>query len=161
MSLEIRPAAPGDEAVVLGFITKLAVYEKLLHQVMASEADIAEGLFGAVPRCHCDLASWHGEPAGFALWFYNFSTFAGKAGIYLEDLFVEPHLRGHGIGKALLRHLARRCVAEGLPRLQWSVLNWNAPSIDFYKSIGARAQDEWTVYRITGTELERLAQSRS
>ena len=123
----------------------------------SSDLDIAEALFGSAPRCRCDLAFADGEPAGFALWFYNFSTFRGKAGIYLEDLFVEPHMRGHGIGKALLRHLARRCLAEGLPRLQWWVLDWNAPSIAFYESLGAVAQDEWTVYRVSGAALEELA----
>jgi GNAT superfamily N-acetyltransferase len=157
MTLEIRSASPGDEGLVLGFIRKLAEYEKLLHEVEASEADLGAALFGAPPRCHCDLAFWDGAPAGFALWFYNFSTFKGKAGIYLEDLFVEPHLRGHGIGRALLRHLARRCVAEGLPRLQWWVLDWNAPSIAFYKSLGARPMDEWTVFRVSGEDLKGLA----
>ena len=158
MSLAIRSALPDEASLVLGFIRKLAEYEKLSHEVMASETEIAESLFGQSPRCSCDLAFWNGVPAGFALWFYNFSTFKGRAGIYLEDLFVEPRFRGHGIGKALLQHLARRCVAEGLPRLQWSVLDWNTPSIDFYKSIGARAQDEWTVMRVSGTELEVLAE---
>ncbi len=157
MSLSIREAAPGEEGAVLAFIRKLADYEKLSHEVVASEADLREALFGIAPRCHCALAFWQGEPAGFALWFYNFSTFRGKAGIYLEDLFVEPHLRGHGIGKALLRHLAKRCLAEGLPRLQWWVLDWNTPSIAFYKSIGAKPQDEWTVFRVSGPELEALA----
>jgi diamine N-acetyltransferase len=157
MTLEIRPAKPGDEGLVLEFVRKLADYEKLLHEVAASEADIREALFGATPRCQCDLAYWNGEPVGFALWFYNFSTFAGKAGIYLEDLFVEPQFRGKGIGKALLKNLARRCVEEGLPRLQWSVLNWNEPSIAVYKAMGAKPVDEWTVYRVTGPELEALA----
>jgi len=157
MSLAIREARPGEAGLVLAFIRKLADYEKLAYEAVASEADIAEALFGATPRCRCDLAFWNGEPAGFALWFYNFSTFRGKAGIYLEDLFVEPHLRGHGIGKALLRHLARRCVDEGLPRLQWWVLDWNKPSIAFYGSLGAVAQDEWTVYRVSGAALEELA----
>ncbi|MBI2717471.1 MAG: GNAT family N-acetyltransferase [Rhizobiales bacterium] len=157
MSLEIREARPGEEGLVLAFIGKLADYEKLSHEVMASEADIAAGLFGDAPRCHCHLAFWKNEPAGFALWFYNFSTFKGRAGIYLEDLFVEPNLRGHGIGKALLATLARRCVAEGLPRLQWWVLDWNAPSIAFYQSLGAVPQDEWTVFRVSGEALERLA----
>jgi GNAT superfamily N-acetyltransferase len=158
MSLLIREAQSGEVKLVLSFIRKLADYEKLSHEVVASEADIEDALFGKPPRCFCDLAFWNGEPAGFALWFYNFSTFRGKAGIYLEDLFVDPHLRGHGIGKALLKHLARRCVAEGLPRLQWWVLDWNAPSIDFYKSLGAKPQDEWTVFRVSGPELEALAQ---
>ena len=155
--LEIRQAEPGEEAQVLAFIRKLADYEKLLHDVVASEDDIREALFGASPRCHCELAFWEGEPAGFALWFYNFSTFAGKAGIYLEDLYVEPHLRGRGIGKALLKHLAKRCVAEGLPRLQWWVLDWNEPSIAAYKAMGAKPMDEWTVYRVSGAELSALA----
>ena len=155
--LEIRQAEPGEEAQVLAFIRKLADYEKLLHDVTASEDDIREALFGASPRCHCELAFWEGEPAGFALWFYNFSTFAGKAGIYLEDLYVEPHLGGRGIGKALLKHLAKRCVAEGLPRLQWWVLDWNEPSIAAYKAMGAKPMDEWTVYRVSGAELSALA----
>ena len=157
MTLEIRPARRGEEGLVLSFIAKLADYEKLAHEVTATEADLREGLFGREPRCHCDLAFWNGAPAGFALWFYNFSTFAGKAGIYLEDLFVEPELRGRGIGKALLKTLARRCMAEGLPRLQWWVLDWNEPSIAVYKSLGAKPMDEWTVFRVSGPELEVLA----
>ena len=157
MSLVIRPARPGEEGLVLSFIMKLAEYEKLAHEVTASADDLREGLFGREPRCHCHLAFWNGEPAGFALWFYNFSTFAGKAGIYLEDLFVEPQLRGKGIGKALLKTLARRCVEEGLPRLQWWVLDWNEPSIAVYRSLGARPMDEWTVFRVSGPELEALA----
>lgn len=158
MSLVIRAAQPGEAGLVLGFIRKLADYEKLLHEVAATEADIDRSLFGPAPRCSCDLAFWNGAPAGFAVWFYNFSTFAGRAGIYLEDLFVEPRFRGHGIGKALLKHLARRCVAEGLPRLQWWVLDWNAPSIAFYESLGAKPMDEWTVFRVSGAELEALAE---
>ena len=158
MTLAIRAAEPADTELVYGFIRKLADYEKLVHEVVAAEADIREALFGISPRCVCDLAFWQGQPAGFALWFYNFSTFRGKAGIYLEDLFVEPSLRGHGIGKALLKHLARRCVDEGLPRLQWWVLDWNKPSIEFYKSLGAEPQDEWTVFRVSGEALDRLAQ---
>jgi diamine N-acetyltransferase len=158
MSLTIREAQPGEAGVVHSFIVKLAEYEKLASEVVATEGNIHEALFGATPRCICDLAFWNQEPAGFALWFYNFSTFSGKAGIYLEDLFVEPHLRGHGIGKALLRHLAQRCVKGGLRRLQWWVLDWNKPSIEFYKSIGAQAQDEWTVFRVSGEALKKLAQ---
>jgi GNAT superfamily N-acetyltransferase len=155
--LEIRTARPGDEALVLEFIVKLAAYEKLQHEVVATEADISKALFDTPPRCHCDLAFWDSEPAGFALWFYNFSTFAGKAGIYLEDLYVEPHLRGRGIGKALLKTLAQRCVAEDLPRLQWWVLDWNAPAIAAYQAMGAKPMDEWTVYRLTGPDLKALA----
>lgn len=156
MTIEIREVRRGEEALVFGFIRKLAEYEELLHEVAASEEHIREALFGKPPRCRCELAFWHGEPAGFALWFYNFSTFAGKAGIYLEDLFVEPELRGKGIGRALLKHLARRCLREDLPRLQWSVLNWNAPAIEAYKAMGAKPVDEWTVYRVSGPELQEL-----
>ncbi len=159
VSLSIRLAVAGDELLVFDFIRKLADYENLLHEVQATVEDIRDGLFGTEPRCHCDLAYWNGEPAGFALWFYNYSTFRGKAGIYLEDLFVDKDKRGNGIGKALLKHLAKRCVAEDLPRLQWWVLNWNAPSIEFYKSLGATPQDEWTVYRVSGDALTGLAAS--
>jgi GNAT superfamily N-acetyltransferase len=157
VSLSIRAAVAGDEQLVFDFVRKLADYENLLHEVEAKVEDIREGLFGAPPRCHCDLAFWNKEPAGFALWFYNYSTFRGRAGIYLEDLFVDKENRGKGIGKGLLKHLAQRCVAEGLPRLQWWVLDWNAPSIEFYKSLGAVPQEEWTVYRMSGGALEALA----
>jgi GNAT superfamily N-acetyltransferase len=157
MRLEIRAAVLGDEHLVHDYICKLAEYEKLMHEVDATVDDISEGLFGETPRAHCDLAYWDGEPAGFALWFYNFSTFRGRASIYLEDLFVDPSRRGLGIGKALVQHLARRCIAEDLPRLQWWVLDWNAPSIEFYKSLGATPQDEWTVFRVSGDALQKLA----
>ena len=157
MALNIRRARPDEAGLVLSLVRELAEYEKLLHEVQATEADIAAALFGSDPRLFCEIAEWEGEPVGFAVWFFNFSTFSGRAGIYLEDLFVRPAYRGKGIGKALLRHLARRCVREGLPRLQWWVLDWNAPSIAFYKALGAVAQDEWTVYRVSGEALERLA----
>lgn len=157
MSLVIRPAAAGDAALVLAFVQELALYEKLSHEAVATEADIAAALFGPNPRAFCDIAEWDGQPAGFALWFYNFSTFRGRHGIYLEDLFVRPSLRGHGIGKALIRNLAARCRDEGLARLEWWVLDWNAPSIAFYESLGAVPLDEWTVYRVAGDALDRLA----
>ncbi len=157
MSLTFRQAVAGDAQLVFEYIRKLADYEKLLHEVEASVDDIREGLFGTNPRAFCDLALWNGEPAGFALWFYNYSTFRGKAGIYLEDLFVDQSMRGKGIGKGLLQHLARRCVAEDLARLQWWVLDWNEPSIAFYESLGAVAQDEWTVFRVSGDALTALA----
>ena len=159
MSLTIRQAVAGDEQLVFEFVRKLADYEKLLHEVKATEADIREALFGVTPRADCDLAFWNGEPAGFALWFYNYSTFSGRAGIYLEDLFVDKAMRGFGIGKSLLKHLAQRCVAENLRRLQWSVLDWNAPSIEFYKSLGAEPQDEWRLFRVSGNALLKLAVS--
>jgi GNAT superfamily N-acetyltransferase len=157
MSLMIRQALRGDEQLVFDYIVKLAVYEELRHEVKATVEDIRESLFGATPHAVCDLAFWNGEQAGFALWFYNYSTFRGRAGIYLEDLYVDDAMRGKGIGKALLKHLAQRCVKEGLPRLQWWVLDWNAPSIAFYKSLGAEPQDEWTVFRVSGEALDKLA----
>lgn len=159
MTLTIRAAAPSDAALVLGFIRDLAAYENLLHEVATGEADIARDLFGEHPRVFCDLAFWDGEPAGFALWYYTYSTFQGRHGIWLEDLFVAPPLRGRGIGKALLVHLARRCVREGLGRFEWAVLDWNQPSIDFYKAQGAVFMDEWLRCRLTGEALHRLGQS--
>ena len=157
MSLTIRRARPDEAGLVFSLVRELAEYEKLLHEVQASEADIAEALFGTNPRLYCDIAEWNGEVAGFAVWFVNFSTFAGRHGIYLEDLFVRPALRGKGIGKALLMHLARECVAQGWSRLQWAVLDWNAPSIAFYKSLGAELMDEWTICRVSGPALAALA----
>jgi GNAT superfamily N-acetyltransferase len=156
--LEIRPAQPDDAALIFDFVRKLAEYEKLLHAVVATEADVVRDLFGDNPRVFCDLAYWDGAPAGFALWFHNYSTFRGRHGLYLEDLFVEPAYRGRGIGKALLRHLARRCQAEGFARLEWQVLDWNTPSIAFYKSLGAVAVDDWTVFRIADEALKKLAE---
>ena len=158
MSLTIRRARADEAGLVYAFVRELAEYEKLSHEVEATEADIAEALFGDSPVLFCDIAEWDGEPAGFAVWFVNFSTFSGRHGIYLEDLFVRPALRGKGIGKALLVHLANQCVANGWSRLQWAVLDWNAPSIEFYKSLGAVMMDEWTICRLSGEALARLAQ---
>nr|AIA15751.1 Acetyltransferase (GNAT) family [uncultured bacterium] len=158
MTLSIRPAVASDAALIFRFIRELAEYERLAHEVDATEADIAKALFGSNPRVFADIAEWEGEPAGFALWFYNFSTFRGRHGIYLEDLFVRPELRSKGIGRALLRHLARRCVAEGLARLEWWVLDWNEPALKVYRSIGAMPMDEWTVQRVTGEALQQLAE---
>jgi GNAT superfamily N-acetyltransferase len=157
MSVTIRPAVPAESGLVLAFVRELAAYERLAHEVDATEEALAAALFGPNSRVFADLALWNGEPAGFALWFYNFSTFRGRHGIYLEDLFVRPAFRGHGIGRALLRHLARRCRAEGLARLEWWVLDWNEPALRFYRSLGAVPMDEWTVQRVTGAALERLA----
>jgi GNAT superfamily N-acetyltransferase len=158
MSLAIRRARPEEVGLILSLIRELAEYEKLLHEVEASEADIGAALFGDHPKLFCEIAEWNGEVAGFAVWFVNFSTFSGRSGIYLEDLFVRPALRGKGIGKALLAHLARQCVANGWSRLQWSVLSWNTPSIEFYKSLGAILMDEWTVCRVNGAALTALAE---
>ena len=157
--LRIRRAISGDAALVLKFIRDLAVYEELLHEVRASEADIAAQLFGPTPKAFAEIAEWEGRPVGFALWFFNFSTFAGRPGIYLEDLFVDPGLRGKGIGKALLAHLARLALTEDCCMVQWWVLNWNKPSIAFYEGIGAKPKDEWTVYRLSGEAMEALARS--
>jgi GNAT superfamily N-acetyltransferase len=159
MSLVIRPATPADAGLVLTFIRELAEYEKLLHEVEAREDDIARDLFGEQPRVFCEIAEWRGEPVGFALWFYTYSTFQGRHGLYLEDLFVRPSHRGKGIGKALLTNLARRCLDEGLGRLRWWVLNWNEPSIAFYRALGAEAREEWTTFDLSGEALRRLAQA--
>ena len=156
MSLSTRPAAAGDTGLIVRFIRDLAAYEKLEHEAKASEADILRDLFGPAPRVFCDIAEWDGEPVGFALWFYTYSTFQGRHGIWLEDLFVDPAMRGKGAGKALLKNLARRCVDEDLRRLEWWVLDWNAPSIDFYAAQGATLQDDWTKCRVDGEALKRL-----
>lgn len=157
MSLAIRRARPDEAGLVLSLVRELAEYEKLLHEVKATEADIAEALFADHPGLFCEIAEWNGEVAGFAVWFINFSTFSGRSGIYLEDLYVRPAQRGKGIGKALLVHLAKQCVDNGWSRLQWSVLDWNTPSIEFYQSLGAVLMDEWTVCRVGGAALTALA----
>jgi GNAT superfamily N-acetyltransferase len=157
MSLTIRRARPGEAGLVLSLVRDLAEYEKLLGELEATEADIESALFADNPRLFCELAEWDGNPAGFAAWFVNYSTFSGRPGIYLEDLFVLPAWRGKGIGKALLAHLAKQCVANGWSRLQWSVLDWNKPSIEFYKSLGAVLMEEWTVCRVSGPALAALA----
>jgi GNAT superfamily N-acetyltransferase len=160
MPILIRRARSDEAGLVLSLVRELAEYEKLLHEVEATEAMIGQALFGANPRLFCDLAELNGEVAGFAVWFINFSTFSGRTGIYLEDLFVRPAQRGKGIGKALLSHLAKECVANGWSRLQWSVLDWNTPSIEFYKSLGAVMLDEWTVCKVAGPALTALAEGK-
>ncbi|WP_024506709.1 GNAT family N-acetyltransferase [Bradyrhizobium sp. ARR65] len=157
MSLTISRARPDDVPLVLTLVRELAEYEKLSHEVEATEVLIEAALFADAPRLFCEIARWNGEPAGFAVWFLNYSTFAGRFGIYLEDLFVRPPYRRNGIGKALLAHLAKTCVENGWSRLQWAVLDWNAPSIEFYKSLGAGLMDEWTLCRVTGPALQALA----
>ena len=157
--LAIRVATVADAPLILSFIRELAEYERLLHEVEATEGDIRRDLFGENPRAFCDIAEADGTPVGFALWFYNYSTFRGRAGIYLEDLFVKPETRGLGAGKALLKRLAERCVEADLGRLEWAVLDWNAPSIAFYDSLGAAAKDDGTVRRRDGAALRKLAVS--
>jgi GNAT superfamily N-acetyltransferase len=158
-SLAIRAARPGEASLVLQFVRELAEYEKLEHEVHTTEAMLDAALFGEQPRVFCDIAEWDGEPVGQAIWFLNFSTFSGRPGLYLEDIFVRPAFRGRGIGKALMVHLAGRCVAQGWKRFEWAVLDWNTPSIEFYRSIGAELKAEWTICRVSGAALERLAAS--
>lgn len=157
IALRIRNAEPEDTSLILEFIRGLAEYERLLHEMVADEALLRHHLFGAKPMAEVILAEWEGKPAGFALFFHNFSTFLGRPGIYLEDLFVLPGMRGRGIGKALLVHLAGLARERGCGRLEWSVLDWNEPSIGFYKKLGAVAKEEWSIFRITGEALSRLA----
>ena len=154
----IRTATPDDIPVIHALVRELAEYEKALEEAKATPEQLREALFGAHPAAYAHIAvdDTTGEPAGFALWFLNFSTWRGVHGVYLEDLYVRPTARGGGHGKALLTELARICVERGYQRLEWSVLNWNRPAIDFYESLGARPQDEWTVYRLTDDALEAL-----
>lgn len=157
LSLNIRPATEQDVPVILAFVKDLAIYEKLEHEVVANEALFREHLFGDRPVAEVLIAEWDHEAVGFALFFNNFSTFLGRPGIYLEDLFVLPAMRGRGVGKSLLAYLAQLAVSRGCGRLEWSVLDWNEPAIQFYRSIGAAPMDEWTVQRLTGAALEALA----
>ncbi|MFN8000159.1 MAG: GNAT family N-acetyltransferase [Acidobacteriota bacterium] len=154
---EIRSATSADVPVILSFINKLAVYEKLAHEVTATEAGLQETLFGERRYAEVVIAYHHGQPVGFALFFHNYSTFLGKPGIYLEDLYVDEDQRGKGFGKALLIHLARLAEERNCGRLEWSVLDWNEPAIKFYQSLGAVPLDEWTVFRVTGAALATLA----
>lgn len=157
--IKITPATPHDVPLILTFIRELATYEKLAHEVVASHEDMHVALFGERPVIEAVIASVDDEPVGYALFFPTFSTFLGKPGLYLEDLYVRPAARGAGAGRKLLEHLARITVERGWGRFEWSVLDWNEPSIAFYKKMGATAMDEWTVFRITGEELKRLARS--
>lgn len=157
MPVLVRSATPADAGLIHQFILDLADYEKLLDTVQATDADTTAALFGDNPRAFADIAELDGQPVGFSLWFYNYSTFVGRHGIWLEDLFVQPSARGSGAGKALLANLAKRCVDEGLGRLEWSVLDWNATSIAFYDSLGAAAMDEWIIRRLTGEGIRKLA----
>jgi GNAT superfamily N-acetyltransferase len=155
--IHIRPALEADVPLVLALIRELARYERLEHEVVAREQDLREALFGARPYAEAVLACLDGEPQGFALFFHNFSTFRGRPGVYLEDLYVRPEARRLGIGRALLEHLARTAIERGCVRLEWAVLDWNEPSIDFYRGLGAVPMDEWRIFRLTGAALELLA----
>jgi GNAT superfamily N-acetyltransferase len=154
---EIRPATEDDVPIILSLIRELAEYERLSHEVVATEGLLRESLFGERRGAEVLIACCKGAPVGFALFFHSFSTFLGRPGIYLEDLYVKPEFRGRGIGRALLTHLARLAKERGCGRLEWAVLDWNEPAIKLYKSIGAVPMDEWTVYRVTGEALETLA----
>ncbi len=159
--IAIRPAVPADAGLILAFIRELGEYEKLSHEVVANEAGLAAQLFGERPRAEVLIAEVDGAAAGFALFFHNFSTFIGKPGLYLEDLFVRPAFRGHGLGKRLMARLARIALERDCGRFEWSVLDWNTPAIDFYRSLGATGLDEWTVQRVCGDALHALAESNS
>jgi GNAT superfamily N-acetyltransferase len=156
--LRIRPAREADVPLVLRFIRELAEYERLLHEVVATEERLRETLFGARPAAEVVIAEEEGEPLGFALFFHNYSTFLAQPGLYLEDLYVRPEARGRGTGRALLSHLARLAKERGCGRLEWWVLDWNESAIRFYRSLGAQPMDDWTVFRLTGDDLARLAE---
>lgn len=156
MSFAIRKATPEDSETIFHLIRQLAIYEKLEHEVVTTAEELKEQIFSN-GFAEVIIAEDNGSPVGFALYFFNFSTFLGKPGLYLEDLFVEPEYRGKGYGKALLAGLARIAVEKGCGRMEWSVLDWNTPSINFYKSLGAQPMDDWTVFRLTGAEITNLA----
>ncbi len=156
----LRFATTDDVGLIIDFIRQLADFEKMVDEVVTDEDQLRQSLFGERRVAEVVIASYDGEPAGFALFFHNFSTFLGRPGIYLEDLFVIPALRGHGIGKTLLSYLARLAVERGCGRLEWWVLDSNEPAIRFYERLGAQAMDQWTVYRVTGDTLEELAKGR-
>ncbi len=155
--LTLTMATEQDLPQILGFIKALAEYERLADAVVATEEGLRRSLFGPRPYAECVIARWHGEPAGFALFFHNFSTFLARPGLYLEDLFVKPELRGKGAGRALLRYLAKLAVDRNCGRFEWSVLDWNETAIGLYKSLGAKPLDQWTIFRLEGEALDRLA----
>jgi GNAT superfamily N-acetyltransferase len=152
----IRPAVPEDVPTILRLVRELAEYERALHEVKATEEDLSRNLFGPEPRVFAHVVEHEGAVVGFALWFLSFSTWLGSHGIYLEDLYVSPSVRGRGYGRALLQELARIAVERGYGRVEWSVLDWNSPAIGFYKSLGAVSMDEWTGFRLTGDALRQL-----
>ena len=155
--LNIRPATAADAATIATLVRELADYEKLLHEAKAGPDDFQREMTAENPVIRVLIDEWNGEPAGFALYFFNFSTFVGRPGLYLEDLFVRPALRSHGIGRALLRALARVARERGCGRMEWAVLDWNEPALKFYQSLGARQMKEWIVHRLTPVEIDKLA----
>jgi GNAT superfamily N-acetyltransferase len=157
MSFQIRDATPADIDAIYDYIHALAEYEKAPDEAVLSKSDLSQSLFGQNPQVYCLLSVQDEQVTGIAIWHLNYSTWLGKHGIYLEDLFVDPKFRGQGHGKALLVRLAQICVERGYPRFSWWVLDWNKPSIDFYESLGAKAMDEWTVFRVSGDALTKLA----
>jgi GNAT superfamily N-acetyltransferase len=161
LMLNIRKATPDDIPLILEFIRELAEYERAPEEAVATPEDLRRDGFSGEPRFYVEIAEWDGEPAGFALWFFNYSTWQGKPVLYLEDLFVRPRFRKKGIGKALLVHLARVAVEKGCGRYQWQVLDWNTPAVEFYESLGARVMKEWLTMRVTGEALEKLAEQAS
>jgi GNAT superfamily N-acetyltransferase len=158
--IRIEPATERDVPLILRLITALAEYEKLAHQVIATESALRDTLFGDTPAAEVVIAYADDQPAGFALWFHNYSTFLAKPGLYLEDLFVLPEWRGKGIGRALLAHLARVAIARGCGRMEWSVLDWNEPAVGFYRRLGATILEEWRICRMTGDTLAALGGER-
>jgi GNAT superfamily N-acetyltransferase len=160
-TITIRPAREHEVPLILAFIRELAEYERLSSAVVATEEDIRASLFGPRPYAEAVFACLDNDPVGFALFFHNFSTFLGRPGLYLEDLFVRPVARRKGVGRQLLNYLAKLAVDRGCGRLEWAVLDWNEPAIRFYRSIGAVAIDEWTIFRLTGPALQQLAASRA
>lgn len=157
--IAIRPASVADVPLIIRFIRELAEYEKAPEEAVATEQQLEQALFCDCPRVYSVICEVDGNPAGFALYFYNFSTWLGRHGLFLEDLYVTPDRRGAGAGKALLKHLARQAVQEGCGRLEWNVLDWNQPAIDFYEAFGALPQSEWIGYRLTGAALSAFAGS--
>jgi GNAT superfamily N-acetyltransferase len=160
MQLHLRDATRADLPLVLHFIRALAEYEKLAHEVRADEAILGRFLFEEPRRAEALIAAWNGEPVGFAVWYYSFSTFLGRPSLYVEDVFVDPEARGRGIGKAIFAHLAARALAQGCGRMEWSVLDWNEPAIAFYRGLGAKPRAGWRLKQLTGEALAALAQAR-
>ena len=157
--MTIRAATPADVPLIASLVRELAEYEKLADQAVATDADFGGALFGPSPKAHALIVEDQGQPAGFALYFYNFSTFLGRPGIYIEDVFIRPEFRRNGYGRKIFKYLAQKALAEGCGRVEWWVLDWNAPAIDFYRGLGAVAMDEWTVQRLTGDALKTFAES--